>query len=338
MKILMLGPQGAGKTTYLASLYGMMQQSVKGFRLKAISPQSHQRWLELAEAIRIHQHPIQSLEQKDESSEYAFSLRYQGNHLLHFVCANYPNTVLPIPEAIDNFEQSQDILTAVQTVDGILLFCDAETLINEGVAGRQLNTLVQLLMHTLQDLNRPIVIAIVLTKVDQIKNFKLDLIGAFNELIQIINHNSLLTGAFIPVSCSHPFLNIPVPLLFALRSAIEFQANLTKQLWKDHLTKAKFLEQKSQTLWGSIDWLMSKALRAPTYGDLAVAERHYALEKQQEFETLQQPAYVLEEYFRLLPIIRPDQTLADYVIKISQMQSEVLQDSLEALDPFWVFN
>jgi GTPase SAR1 family protein len=51
MKIVMIGNTNVGKTTYMASLYGIMQQQIEGFSLKAVNGNDRSRLHELAQAI-----------------------------------------------------------------------------------------------------------------------------------------------------------------------------------------------------------------------------------------------------------------------------------------------
>lgn len=68
MKIVMIGNTNVGKTTYMASLYGIMQQQVEGFSLKAVNTNDHARLYELAQAIAHDHYPSAT----DQRGEYDF--------------------------------------------------------------------------------------------------------------------------------------------------------------------------------------------------------------------------------------------------------------------------
>ena len=80
MKIVMIGNTGVGKTTYMASLYGILQQQLGGFSLQAVNQQDHRLWLDLATDIAKSRYP----EKTSQRAEYDFLLQHKGKDIFAF--------------------------------------------------------------------------------------------------------------------------------------------------------------------------------------------------------------------------------------------------------------
>ena len=74
MNILMLGHSGVGKTTYMASMYGLMQAGVERFSLASKYIRDHDDLVSLARDIQCGAYPPQTA----IKSSYDFYLKYDG--------------------------------------------------------------------------------------------------------------------------------------------------------------------------------------------------------------------------------------------------------------------
>lgn len=331
MKIVMLGHTGVGKTTYMASLYGVMQQNVEGFRLKAVNQEDHTRWLELAESIRVGKYPLST----DQRNEYAFHLRYKGTNVLQFSWSDYRGGA--IRETQDS-EQAKLLIQDLKAANGIMLFCDCNAIAIGNTRSNQIGRMIALASHALQDLEEPISIGIILTKVDLVTKFTEQFINPFQGLIDAINASELVTGALIPIACGTQLCNVPMPLLFVLESTVSSQANSLRQSFEKHTSQAEFFEKSSKGLEGIFDWISSKASGVATNKKMAASEKEKAMETLREFESIKKPAESLTRYIQKLPLIKPERSVNQYVEELSQTKLGIRTDSIGNLDPFSVFN
>ncbi|CAD5990473.1 hypothetical protein PCC9214_05805 [Planktothrix tepida] len=338
MRIVMLGHTEVGKTTYMASLYGVLQQSVEGFRLKAANSEDHNRLLNLAEKIHQGQYPLAT----DQRSEYEFKLRYQSKDILSFTWGDYRGGA--IRETQDS-EQARLLLEDLRQADGIMMFCDCDALLRGNRRSNQLGRMVTLASNAVRDLKRPISLAIILTKVDLVPEFNEDLLFPFSGLIKTIEVSEWVLGALIPVACGTQFINVPMPLLFALHAAVFFKAATLAHLVENHYSKALDWEEKSQGFSGFVRWVNDKWNGATTDKQLAQKEMEKALDKYKDFELIKEPTEALIEIVQKLPLIQKDIILKEYVKKINQAYNGVKFNSRRTgslyetySDPFDAFN
>ena len=331
MKIVMLGHTGVGKTTYMASLYGVMQQNVEGFRLKTANSKHHNHWLELAESIRAGKYPLPT----DQRSEYEFSLRYQGRSILQFSWSDYRGGALR--ESQDSL-QAQSLIQDLRAADGIMLFCDCDTLAKGNIRSNQIGRMTALTRYALENLNRPISLGIILTKVDLVADFTESLLANFKGLIGAINASELVIGAFIPIACGTQLCNVPMPLLFVLQASVLFQADSSYQAYKQHASQAELHEKNTQGLAGAMNWVFSQLSGEPTSREMASSEKNKATEKLQQYESLKGPAESLTQYIQKLPLIKPSLSLEQYTEALTSIKQGIITSSIDNLDPFSVFN
>ena len=138
MKIVMVGHNNVGKTTYMASLYCVMQQSINDFCLKAVDSEDRQALLKLADDIQKGKYPLPT----DQRSEYKFNLRYQGKDVFPFTWADYRGGAIIQKQ---DSEQAQLLLEDLKKTDGIMMFCDADALARGNIRSNQLGRMTTLI-------------------------------------------------------------------------------------------------------------------------------------------------------------------------------------------------
>ena len=74
MKIVMLGHSGVGKTSYMYSMYGAMQNPYNGFTLSTQDQPDHNRFLNIYRNIIKGRYPNPT----DQSEEYNFWLNFNN--------------------------------------------------------------------------------------------------------------------------------------------------------------------------------------------------------------------------------------------------------------------
>ncbi|AFZ04563.1 TRAFAC clade GTPase domain-containing protein [Calothrix sp. PCC 6303] len=328
MRIIMLGHTGVGKTTYMASLYGSMQQSIEGFRLKASELEDHRRWVDVAEQIQQGKYPALT----DQRQEYNFYLRYQGKNILNFAWADYRGGAI---RETKESEQAKALLQDLKTADGIMLFCDCNALAQGDSRSNQIGRMTTLVSQALRELDRPMCLAIVLTKTDLVGDFQVDLLQSFNGLISAINASDFVLGALLPIACGNQLCNVPMPLLFVLHATVAFQAATIYAGVESHAERAKSYEAQSRGFVGVADWVISKISNQETYREMVAKEKRKVVEKQREFEKIIEPAMSLYNYVQKLPLIKPDFDLYDYARLLSEIQGGVIENSVSNSD-IWI--
>ncbi|NEP62334.1 MAG: hypothetical protein F6K31_36285 [Symploca sp. SIO2G7] len=330
MRIVMLGHTGVGKTTYMASLYGAMQQSVEGFSLRAADSEDHKRLKNLADGIRRGEYPVAT----DQRQAYKFYLRYQGRNILEFAWADYRGGAL---RETQESGQAQALLKDLKSTDGLMLFFDSNALAAKDHRSNQIRRMTTLTTQALKELERPISLAIVLTKTDLVSDFELTLLESLNGLIAAVNVSKTVLGAIIPISCGKELCNVSMPLMFALHAAVIWQAALASTTAEKHQNLAKSYEDRGRGVGGAINWIVSKVNEESTFREMAAKERLAAATKLREFDLIREPAESLYYYVRKLPLIKPDLSLNDYTDLLEKAREGLLKHQLKQQDPFLMF-
>src|SRR5260221_12961972 len=120
MKIIMLGHAGVGKTTYMASMYGTLQNPINGFSLRTNEFGHHSELIQAFNDIRQGRYPAPTTQR----ALYDFSLLFQGNAVFPFQWVDYRGGALL--ERKERSEQAQQLIREMKEADGIILFCDAD--------------------------------------------------------------------------------------------------------------------------------------------------------------------------------------------------------------------
>ena len=162
MKIVELGYTGVGKTTYMASMYGTLQNNPRGFSLQVIGREEHKRLLELFKAIKKGVYPGAT----PQRSEYKFCLRHNGINIFYLYWADYRGKA--IRETSDSNE-AQKLHQDIYSADGIIIFFDCDALAKGDMKANEIRRITILISNAFQNLREPISLAIVLTKADLVK-------------------------------------------------------------------------------------------------------------------------------------------------------------------------
>lgn len=307
MKVVMLGNTGVGKTTYMASLYGIMQQKIDGFSLKANDTADGNRLLELANHISSGRYPDMTANR----NEYNFYLQYQGKEIFPFSWSDYRGSAI---RSMSDDKQSEILVNELKKADGVMMFCDCDALMakNKLKAMNEIRRMTYLFIEAVKNIERPISLSIVLTKIDKLVHFKEDIFNPFANLIGVINASEYILASFIPVACSHQFINVPLPLLFALRSSVLYQAMLAKHMLQYHSNRYEEFKKNSEGIMGNIKWLVDSWNGDTTDAENAKLELAKAVQQYQIFEHIKDPVNALNKYLEILPIIEENLTSKDY--------------------------
>lgn len=316
MKIVELGHSGVGKTTYMASMYGALQNRINGFSLRARDSSDHDRLFSLATAIKTNRYPAAT----EQRSEYDFDLQYQGNNALLFCYADYRGKA--IRESSDS-DEARLLQRDLSEADGIMLFCDCQALVRGDSRINEIRRMTALVSNALKSLDHPISLAIVLTKVDLVGEFPENLLASFESLITAIESSNLVKGALIPVACSSEPINVEMPLLFALQSGVASEVNSLNELIKEYTSSAKYWKKRSESIVGAGRWLWDSLVGNTTEAEKAQREMEKAQKKRQELDPIIRPANALSQYVQQLPLIKAGTSTKQYVKKLASIKSGI---------------
>ncbi|OQW92334.1 MAG: hypothetical protein BWK78_02000 [Thiotrichaceae bacterium IS1] len=329
MKIVELGYSGVGKTTYMASMYGTLQEGFGGFKLRTIDHAEHTRLLGLYASIKAGNYPPAT----SQRNEYDFYLQHGGKDIFQFTWADYRGKA--IRETSDSYEAQrlhQDICSA----DGIMIFFDCKALIKGDAKANEIRRVTALMNKAFQDLNQPISLAIVLTKIDLVEkeNFKSGLLEPLKGLIEVVETSNMVSGTLIPVACGIKMINTQMPVLFALQTRVRSTVNMLNEEYKKYASEAESCEEEARKeqklasgLGGFFRDLGRSILSETTHAELARRNWREAEEKKEkaqaklaEWQPLSQPANDLNYYTKRLINIRKGETLHNYVTQLKRFE------------------
>ena len=241
MKLALLGHSGVGKTTYIATVYGLMQAKKKmGLGLSAENRLDHKALMDAFRAIRHGHYPPPTAVR----SQYHFSLTHAGERILSFLWADYRGGDLR--DSTDSPGASA-LRQDLSQCDGIIVFADGSLAARSGERSRarvQLGRIAQLMAGGMPRRNtRRLPIALVLTKADLAENPGEVAVDLFDGLREVIARSDHLIGTIVAASCAPKTtgrgsvfswlarlwgrrhetfgVNVELPLLFLLRFGLD---------------------------------------------------------------------------------------------------------------------
>lgn len=290
MDIVMLGNSAAGKTTYVALMYAVMQEGVGGFSVRAEDATQNRGLLRTAEAVLTGHYPDPS----DRRSSFDLVLRYDNEDVFPFVWRDYRGGALR--ERTTDSAQAGQLHEDLKAAGGIVVFCDSRKLLDDPRAGRDVRTLVSHVQRALDDrADRITPLVIALTKADLVD---LDddkiverLAEPFQPLIEAVGPQPNVLGTIIPISCGPEPANVVVPVLWTLRfgivgRALQLRASVEAQIAAARQAAAR------DTLW---DRFTSWANDEPSWNSISQQHWQAAAAEYAQFEPLVGPAERLGE-------------------------------------------
>lgn len=293
MRIVEIGHEGVGKTTFMASMYGFLQQPIEGFTLRATDSKDHNRLIKLAREIEQGRYPAPT----DQRSEYNFSLQFQKKDIFPFTWADYRGGA--IRETRDS-EQAQLLQKDLQEADGILMFCDCQAMVKRNPRRNQIGRMSALITNGLKNLDRPIGLAVVLTKADLVDRLDDDDLKPLEGLAKAVEVSELIASRIIPVACGTETVNVQIPPLFVLYIGVYLQANHLAKEIEEHRKKAEYYERKTYGLGGFLEELWDTLQGNTTYREMAQQRLEKAAIKYKDLEAFVEPVKALGKYLSIV--------------------------------------
>lgn len=272
MRTTMLGFTGAGKTTYMASLYGSFSTGKsRKLRLRALDPKVGRSLDSLAAAIGQGLYPAFT----NQRSEYRFALE-AGDRNVEFAWSDYRGG------AVADSSSEKDVAALLRELtgaDGVMLFADAQELCAAGARKVKLGMLVDLLGRAVESATKKLSVSILLTKFDLVPRATERMLQPLQGLILAAEASRKIDAALIPVVCGPKPMNVGHPLFFSLHHSLRHHASEWEAEHERRAVKARELERKAaqQGLFGDLIDLAAKVFfDDPTVYEQAHASREEA--------------------------------------------------------------
>jgi hypothetical protein len=295
MKILMIGNKESGKTTYMASAFGLLEQGQSGFFINSDSG-STQWFKALFQSIKNGMYPALS----DKRSKYAFELYHYQKKVLEFEWIDYYGGIVTEMNA-------EQLVKDIDTSDGIILFLEAAALLERNTSVTQLRRILALITYKLTQQTRLYTVIIVITKYDKIlSGVSLSQIQEpLQGFLSSVGNNENIYTRVIPVSCTKEgFFNVELPLLDMLDSGLKTSyLNVAEEVMK-YSEQAKYYADRI----GVMDWIVSKVIGADTNREMAEGFLQKATSKLELFESLEVPMTNLSNYVSNYQIVLPNES------------------------------
>jgi energy-coupling factor transporter ATP-binding protein EcfA2 len=291
MKILMLGHSGVGKTTYMASMYGTLQEGIDGFSLRAEDESVGNDLLTIAQAIARNQYPKPT----DQRGEYRFKLRYEDKSFFEFTWIDYRGGVFKEGSASS---QVQQLLEDLKKADGILVFCDGEALARGEKGDAEIGRMMSLIGQALARIDKPIPLAVILTKSDLVPRVNGHLPAPLLGLQEAVSASGTVSGTFIRVACGRRPANVEKPVLFVLQQGIQNRVSHLRGQVKGHEQRKRALESQANVFDDFFSWVFNER----SYRDLAAEQAEEARKLLRKIEPLTLPAQALSEHLEGLTV------------------------------------
>jgi Double-GTPase 2 len=286
MRVVMVGHEGVGKTTYMSSMYREMATSgFSGFWVRAHTDPEHRRLMATAERVARAQYPPPS----EQRSSYNLTLRHGGNALIDFSWGDYRGGVLREGRGAQTMEFLEDAMAA----DAVLMFIESGDLVGRHATGRaKIRDLTNVAFQIIDGRERLVPLVLVITKSDLIEQEELP-IGPLEGFLDAVRGDQRVRATIAPIVCGPESSNLLLPVMFSLYFGVLARAAELHNRAEMATNAADQLRRMRSVG----DWVTSRIKGELTYGELDVIAQQQAQ----------------EESRALLPLIEPVQAL-DYML------------------------
>jgi hypothetical protein len=156
-----------------------------------------------------------------------------------------------------------------------------------------------------------------LTKVDLVQVFKEKMLDPLGGVLSSVSVSDRISGALIPVACGSSFINVPMPLLFALQNAVRHKGTAMLANIKSVEGVAAREEQASAGLGGWFDRVGARIFGYETHAQKASTQRQQAASLRQEHRGIADSLAIIDREVRRLPLIRRGVSTYDYVSMVA---------------------
>lgn len=217
----MLGHSNAGKTTYMAMMYQLMNiEGYRGFRIVATDPDRHAELLENARAIRLDRYPPLTA----RHSEYDFTLYFEGREISDFTWNDYRGgAIMERSTSPDTAALLKDLAAS----DAIVIFADAYDLATSPTSHTNIEDLTDLMHRAIEERANAKPLVLAFTKADLIRKASdwAVAVKPFEAVRRAMDTSRNVKATTVTVSCGHKAKAVQVPVLWCLSYGLANQAN-----------------------------------------------------------------------------------------------------------------
>lgn len=281
--ILMIGNRDSGKTSYMASAYGIMNAGKYGFYV--YGDDESDLWLKtIYQQIKNGQYPLPS----DKRSQFNFDLYYHQTKVLSFEWVDYFGGVI-------TEDRSEELMADIDHADAIMIFLEATALRNNDHSITQFRRIQHLITRKLMQTDRHIDVIVVVTKYDLIgESTSLDVVcKPLTNLFSSLSQRDNIHFRLVPVSCTASgFMNVDLPLVEILYSALLASYVHSTQKASVLTKNANYYAKRI----GLFDWIVSQVFSLRTNDELAEEFYRKANEEVKLLEQMKEPFEKLRDY------------------------------------------
>lgn len=242
----MLGHSNAGKTTYMALMYRLMNRGFKGFKITADDRAQHEELLGNARAVREGRYPPPT----SRRSRYDFTLTYWGRRISEFTWEDYRGGAL---SDRSSEEDVASLMEALTRADAVIVFVDAHALATGSGSGRAARRLTTLVQRAIEREDGAIPLVLGYTKADLLTDDSQwkPVLEPFAALSDAMDRSGNVVPTTVAVACGPRPRAVHVPVLWCLSHHVSERADRLEASVEWHKRTAKEAE-KNATLWNSI--------------------------------------------------------------------------------------
>lgn len=246
----MLGAKNSGKTTYMVSSFGVLQNPTFGFSVGAVKSDDKDWFGKLYDIIRSGNYP----DATDKHKSYAMNLLYNYTKTMTFDWLDVAGGL--IKQTVDG---KNVLVSELQTSDGLMVFFDSKALLDRDIEATQLSATLRIILSELMKRETHYFVSIVLTKYDTIPAGKSlsQILGIdLTHFLDNFKNSNNIKICITPVSCfGKTMVNVDYPLLFQLKQGLEIEhqrlSEESKRLYdgySDAQRKYKRLKRETEDL------------------------------------------------------------------------------------------
>lgn len=294
-KILMIGNKDSGKTTYMASSYGLLKGGKFSFYIHA-DEDTDMQLNKLYTSIQQGGYPALT----DKRESFNFDLYYYQQQVLSFEWLDYYGGVI-------NESKAEQLQNDLDDADAIMLFIEASALLHNQRSITQFRRILYLISNKLMNEERFFNVIIVLTKYDLVGDSAPydEVCRPLEQFRASISEKENIYFNIVPVSCtSKGFVNVDLPLIDILHSGLYIQC--MSLLDEVQTNEERFQEYNSKR--GIIDWTISRFFGLQTNGEIADAALKDMQKQLAIYKQLETPFEKLNQYRQEYQVVIPSLT------------------------------
>jgi hypothetical protein len=269
MKVMMVGHESSGKTTFMAAMYSLINKGIENYSIVCQDEVKHLNLIKLSSSILSGKYPTGT----DIHSEYNFFLRYGSESVINFDWYDYRGGALN--DKSEKSSEVQELHDKIASADALIVFIDGEKMkINDNPYASEIRRLGFFVQSAINKATQssPYPISLIITKGGGIHGDNLLDIPGFSSVNNIINlangNNSVQLLVAVTEVNRYNVNNVQYPFLFSMYFGIQRQkANVTEKYNRQKQKVSEF--NKKSNLFDDVFCFFSGD---STYKDMAIKQ------------------------------------------------------------------